>query len=63
MSSGLMIRELTPESDDLALATIILGAVAPVVVRRLCEQEVGLAQQQAETHRMLRGLVSARLSE
>jgi AcrR family transcriptional regulator len=58
-----LLRELAPESDDLALATIILGAVAPVVVRRLCEQEVGLAQQQAETHRMLRGVVSARLTE
>jgi hypothetical protein len=41
-----LLRELAPESDDLALATIILGAVAPVVVRRLCEQEVELAQQQ-----------------
>ena len=57
-----LLRELVPESDDLALATIILGAVAPVVVARLCGQEVGLSDQQAEARRMLRGVVGARLS-
>jgi hypothetical protein len=52
-----LLRELAPESDDLALATIILGAVAPVVVARLLNQDVALAEQQDEAHRMLRGLV------
>jgi AcrR family transcriptional regulator len=55
-----LLRELAPESDDQALATIILGALAPIVVRRLREQGVGLAEQQAEAKRMLRGVVSDR---
>jgi AcrR family transcriptional regulator len=56
-----LLRELAPESDDLALATIVLGAVAPVVVARLRRQNLGLARQQAEAQRMLRGVVGARL--
>jgi AcrR family transcriptional regulator len=51
-----LIRRLMPANDDLALATLLLGAVDPSAVPRLREADVSLDEQQAAAHAFLAGL-------
>ena len=58
-----LIRHLMPANDDLALATLLLGAVDPSAVARLREADVSLDEQQAAAHAFLAGLTMSALTQ
>lgn len=54
-----LVKELDPDADDLGVATILLGSVAPIVVAHLRDRGIELTAQQASVRSILRGLTRA----